>query len=57
MKVVQVITFTNKTDAAVNEWLSKIPAEDIVSVNHQVVGFDGGIDDYVTVFYRTELSQ
>lgn len=53
MKVVQQKTFVNEKETIINEWLSKIPAEDIVSVNHQVIGFDGGSDEYTTVFFKT----
>jgi len=53
MKVVQQKLFVNEKETLVNEWLSKIPAEDIVSVSYQVVGFDGGSDAYTTIFYKT----
>lgn len=53
MKVVQMIVFTNQPEAVVNAWLNEIPAEDIVSVKHQIVGFDDFADEYVTIFYRT----
>ncbi|RAP17748.1 hypothetical protein C2W64_04569 [Brevibacillus laterosporus] len=55
MKVVQRKLFLNRKETEINEWLSKIPVEDIVSVSFQAVGFEEGSDEYTSVFYKTEI--
>ncbi|MFP3390631.1 hypothetical protein [Brevibacillus sp. SIMBA_040] len=57
MKVVQKMLFVNESEEVINEWLSKVPADDIVSVSYQVVGFENGVDEYTTIFYKTVLPQ
>ena len=55
MEVVQQQIFVNKSMNIVNEWLSKIPAENIVSTSWNVVCWEGTTDEFTTIFYKVYL--
>lgn len=52
MRKVQRRVFINASDELVNDFLSRIPAEDIVSTHFAVYGHQGSSDEWTTIFYR-----
>jgi hypothetical protein len=55
MKIVQQKVFVNATERVVNDFLSEIPAEDIVSTHFCVYGHQESSDEWTTIFYRKEV--
>jgi hypothetical protein len=54
MKIVQQKVFINANEDKVNQFLSNIPAEDIVSTHFAVYGSQESSDEWTTIFYRIE---
>jgi hypothetical protein len=52
MKVVKRKTFINANDETINEFLSKISAEDVVSTHFGIYGYEGSTDEWTTIFYK-----
>jgi hypothetical protein len=54
MKTVKHELFVNRTQTYVNDFLSHIPAEDIVNVSFHTATFENNTDEYVSIFYKSE---
>lgn len=52
MLVVKQKVFVNESESTINEFLSKLPAENIVSTHFYVHGYQNNSDEWTTIFYK-----
>lgn len=52
MKVIKRKVFVNENDTTVNEFLSTILADDVVSTHFGIYGHEGSTDEWTTIFYK-----